>query len=129
MGDSLSLLWYSGCGFSKVRPRFQGLWRAAIKREAKGASKLHTIKTRDHKETDGARLPVYTTSLNCWAIKHTHTGILTITHISMTQTRELGNVKRKSRMLVSVNGMSGAIVKCSNVSFNVFFSCHCSDSV
>lgn len=38
----------------------------------------------------------------------------------MTQTRELGNVKRKSRMLVSVNGMSGAIVKCGSLSFNAF---------
>lgn len=42
MVDSLSLLWYSSL---KVRPRFLGrLWRAAIKKEAKGASKLHTIK-------------------------------------------------------------------------------------
>lgn len=39
----------------------------------------------------------------------------------MTQTREWGNVKRKSRMLVSFNGMSGAVVKCSNISFTIFF--------
>lgn len=74
-----------------------------------------------HKETDGVRPPVYTTSLNCCHIKHTHSGILTITRITMTQTREWGNVKRKSRMLVSFNGMSGAVVKCSNVSFTIFF--------
>lgn len=50
---------------------------------------------------------------------NTPTGIFTITHISMSQTTELGNVKRKSRMLISINGLSGTIVKCSNVSFNV----------
>lgn len=86
-----------------------------MKQTVKGDCKLDITKPRDHKETDGARLPIYTTSLNCSNIKHSHTGRLTIAHISMTQTRELANVKRKSRMLVSVNGMHGAIVKHSNV--------------
>lgn len=45
MGDSLSLLWYSGCGSLKVRLQFQScLWRAAIRKEAKGGCELDTIK-------------------------------------------------------------------------------------
>lgn len=47
-------------------------------------------------------------------------GILTTTSISVSQTAELGNVERKSRMLNSINGFSGTIVKCSNVSLNAF---------
>lgn len=116
-GRQFKPLWYSGRGSLKVKPRFHSrLQRAAIKKEAKGGSKLDTVKPGIIKKQMVLGLHVYTTSLNCWDIKHTHTGTLTITHISMTQTRELGNVKRKSRMLFSVNGTSGPVVKRTNMS-------------
>lgn len=116
MGDSLSFYGTVDVVLLKVKPQFHScLWRVAIKKGAKGGSKLDTVKPGIiKKQMVLGCVCVYTTSLNCGDIKHTHTGTLTITHISVTQRRELGNVKRKSRLLFSVNG---PVVKCRNMSF------------
>jgi len=95
---------------------------ATIKKEAKQDSKLDIIKSGMIKKTDGARLHAYTTNLNCLHITHTHTCVLAITPISVTQRRELANVKSKSTVSVSINGMSGTIVRCCKMSFEFFFT-------
>lgn len=50
---------------------------------------------------------------------NTPASILSITLVGMSQAVELGNVKRKSRMLISINGLSGIIVKCSSVCLTI----------
>lgn len=80
----------------KARLHFQAhLWR--------GYRRLRSTKCNnpacDHKERAGLRPPVYTTDRG--KMYHTHWNT-PIAHINMSQTAELGNVRRKSRTLVRI---------------------------